>query len=289
MRQKTFWVSLAGVGLALAACTAPTSEPTPQPTQAPPTETPVAAVPTTTEVPSVTPPPAEPAATATPAATETETATATPTVPPTATVPPTPDPNEGVGDVVFEDKLDGTGGWFWTWDDEVASFAVSGEQKMLLATAKRNDSWSYVSSNDVVNVGDQQVRATVRIDACAAEDAYGLMFRGTADATTGAYNMYIFEVNCSGAARLTLLQNGLTALTNWVSAPVIKTTAGEENTLMVWMAKDQMRFYVNDEFLFAAQDATLSSGFYGFFLRDRTNSNMRVAFKDLVAKSVSGP
>jgi hypothetical protein len=58
---------------------------------------------------------------------------------------------------------------------------------------------------------------------------------------------------------------------------------------MVWAAGDQMRFYVNDEYLFSAQDATLTEGFHGFYLYDQTNGNMSVSWKNLEARIVTAP
>jgi hypothetical protein len=50
-----------------------------------------------------------------------------------------------------------------------------------------------------------------------------------------------------------------------------------------------MRFYVNDQYLFSAQDATLAEGFYGFLLYDRTNGNMSASWKGLEARAVQLP
>jgi len=65
--------------------------------------------------------------------------------------------------------------------------------------------------------------------------------------------------------------------------------APAENTLMIWMAKDQFHFYVNDKYLLSLQDATLAEGFYGFYVRDRTNGGESVSFSDLAAKEVKLP
>jgi len=58
---------------------------------------------------------------------------------------------------------------------------------------------------------------------------------------------------------------------------------------MIWMAKDQLHFYVNDKYLFSVTDATYAEGFYGFYLRDRTNGGESVSFVNLVAKEVKLP
>ncbi len=287
MRIFRLTLSLAVAGLALAAC-GRQATPTPftlvsVPTQALPTETAVAVILTD----AVTAPTATAQPTTTP-----EAPTVTPTLitPPTATVPPTPDPNEGVGDVVFSDALDGTSNWYWTFEDDAASFGVSGEQKQLNAVAKQSGTWRFTISNDTVKVGNQQIRVSAHTNVCADADEYALLFRGNVEAETNAYSFYVFKLRCDGSARLELMQgNSLITLVDWTASSAIKPGANADNTITVWANKDQMRFYINDQYLFSAQDATLAGGFYGFFLYDRTNANMSVSWKGLEARAVTAP
>jgi hypothetical protein len=276
----TFGLALAA--LALAACQSRT-QPTAAPTQPLPADT-AAVTPTNPVIlPTVTPLPPHTPTPAPPTATSTLLPTATPTV------PPTPDPNEGVGDVVFADRLDGTGGWFWTFEDDAASFGVSSDEKQLNSTAKQSGTWRFNSSPDTVTVGDQQIRVSVHTNVCAEADEYALLFRGAVDADFN-YSFYVFKLRCNGTARLELLEgNNVTVLVDWTPSTAIKPGPDTDNTLLVWANKDQMRFYVNDQYLFSAQDATLAEGFYGFFLYDRTNGNMSVSWKGLEARAVKLP
>ena len=272
-------LGLALAGLALAACRAQT-QPAAVPTQPIPTNTAVVNPTTPVIIPTVTPPPTnapEPTATLPPAP------TATPAV------PPTPDPNEGVSDVVFKDNLDGTGGWYWTFEDDAASFQVSLEEKQLNGTARQSGTWRFTISPDTVKVGDQQIRVSAHTNVCADADEYALLFRG-ALAPEGLYTFYAFKLRCDGAARLEILKgDDVTVIVDWTSSPAIRPGAGADNTVTVWAHKDQMRFYVNDQYLFSAQEATLAEGFYGFLLYDRTNGNMSVSWKGLEAKAVILP
>jgi len=279
MSRFRLTLGLALAGLALAACRAQT-QPAAVPTQPIPTNTAVVNPTTPVIIPTVTPPPTnapEPTATLPPAP------TATPAV------PPTPDPNEGVSDVVFKDNLDGTGGWYWTFEDDAASFRVSLEEKQLNATAKQNGTWRFTISPDTVKVGDQQIRVSAHTNVCADADEYALLFRGSVD-PEGIYTFYAFKLRCDGAARLEILKgDDVTVIVDWTSSPAIRPGAGADNTVTVWAHKDQMRFYVNDQYLFSAQEATLAEGFYGFLLYDRTNGNMSVSWKGLEAKAVILP
>lgn len=277
-----------GLATLLAACgTAATTEPVViLPTQAPatPTVQPTVGI----IVPSATP---QSINTATPLSEATP--TAIPTLAPTETpaVPATPDPNEGVGDVTYIDKLDGTGGWLWTYEDDAAKFGVSLEEKQLNSIAKRSGTWRFTISNDVIKVGNQQLRVTARPTVCAEQDQYALLFRGkVVDEATSTYSYYAFKLRCDGSARLEKLEGPDTVvLVNWVQSPAIQTGVNVDNTLMVWANKDQMRFYVNDQFLFEAVDGSLAEGFYGFYLFDRTNGNMAVSWKNLEARAINLP
>jgi hypothetical protein len=252
--------------------TPPTSEP---PTSALPTATTAGATPVPTET---APAPKETAG----AATETPAATNT-------TAAATPDPNQGVGEnILFQDNLDGTSGWFWTFSDEVATFGVvDGQLKGVMQAA--NAGWRFTISPDTLNLSRQQVRLTAHTVACGDNDEYGLMFRvkpQTAD--PDQYDGYLFKLRCSGAARVDLVQGTQsTPVVDWTPSPAINTGAGVDNTLLIWSSGGEHRFYVNDQYLFTAQDSNLTSGFYGIYLYDRTAGGMTVNFDDLIAREVA--
>jgi hypothetical protein len=247
------------------------------PTQAPPA---TQAVPTQSPVPAIeaTPTPLPP------------TASLPPTVaPPVATlVPtevPTPDPNLGVGDVVYSDQFDGKSGWYWSFSDDAATFLASGGK--LNATMKLANSYPRVTGGkSELKVGDQQLRVTAHPNACGPNDEYGVMFRVNADITDG----YAFKIRCDGQARFEVVRNYKpTALVDWAASPAIVPGAPADNTLMIWAAKGQFHFYVNDKYLFSAEDAAFDTGTFGFVLNDRTAGGESVSFTDLIVKAVKQP
>jgi hypothetical protein len=202
-------------------------------------------------------------------------------------VPPTPDPNEGVGDVLYQDPLDGSGGWFWTFTDDVSSFGVdTGRGQLKAVMSQTGAGWRFTISPDTLRLGNQQVRLTAHTETCSENDEYGLMFRASVDAEF-TYSGYFFKLRCGGAARLDRVQGTDTSpLVDWTSSPAIQTGSGVTNTLMVWLAGSEFRFYVNDQYLFSAQDATLTEGFFGIYLYDRTAGGATVYFEDLISRAV---
>jgi len=232
---------------------------------------------------SVSPTPPAPA-TETPTATLEPAATAPPS--PTAAVAATPDPSNGVGAEVFSDAFTGQTGYFWTYSDDVADFAA-GSGQLVVSTKGGNTSWRYVVRPDL-NIGDQQVRVTARLAQCGPDGEYGLMFRVNHD--PAGHRAYLFKLNCRGEARFERLEGAdITVLADWTASPAIVPGAPAENVLMVWAARDQFHFYVNERHVISASDGALASGFYGFYIRDRDGTGESLSFTALVARAVTPP
>jgi hypothetical protein len=216
-------------------------------------------------------------------------ASATPLVIATATpaASPTPDSNEAVGDVVYQDKLDGQSGWFWTFSDDVANFGVvDGKLKGVMKTA--NSGWKFVGGPTTIQLGSQQASLNAHIVNCGPNDEYGLMFRVKPEESDSLYDGYLFKLRCSGAASFDVITGtNRKAIVDWTPSPAIKTGAPADNTLLVWAAGSEFRFYANGQFLFSASDSALSAGFYGIYLNDRTAGGETVMFDTLMAKAVA--
>ena len=231
--------------------------------------------------------------TAAPAATVTGTApAATATTAPNAAsatpaAPATPDPNEALGDVVYQDKLDGTGGWFWTFADDVATFGVV-DAKLKGVMKAANSGWRFTISPDTLQLGSQQVSLNAHTVSCGPNDEYGLMLRVKPDQSDSLFSGYLLKLRCSGQASFDVISGtARTALVDWTASPAIKTGAPADNTLLVWSAGGEFRCYVNGQYLFFANDSTLKAGFFGIYLYDRTAGGETVIFDMLAAKAVA--
>jgi hypothetical protein len=279
--------------LALSACGPRTTPTVILPTAAPATDTapaPTDAPPTVTAAPAATETASPEAATATPEATATASPSPSAITPPTETVPATPDPNEGVGDLAYQDPLDGTSAWFWTFTDDVASFGVvDGQVRGVMSQA--NSGWRFTVSPTDLRFGDQQLKLTTHTAACGDNDEYGVLFRmaeSPAPDNPSPYDGYLFKLRCSGAARLELIRGTTnTVLVDWTPSAAINTGAPADNALTVWARGGEMRFYANDQYLLSANDATLATGFYGLYLYDRSAGGLTVNFEDLLVRSVA--
>lgn len=212
---------------------------------------------------------------------------ATPTLTPTNTpfVTPTPDPNLNVKDEVYNDQFNGKSGWLWTFKDDVAEFgAVNGE----LRAKANNRGWRYSLRFDKTFT-DVQMRVIAKVNQCGDTDEYGLAFRGN-EKPKDQYNMYIFKLNCTGSARVEMLEGtssrNSTTLINWQANAAIQKGANAQNTMTIWMAKDQFNFYVNDKYIFSLQNAAYPEGFFGFYINDRSTGSASFTFTNLVLKAI---
>jgi hypothetical protein len=191
---------------------------------------------------------------------------------------------------VYQDALDGSGRWFWSYEDDAVRFLASPQEKQLTGVAKRSNTWRFSTSPDTLKIGNQQLRVSARANVCADRDEYAVLFRGGVAADTQAYSFYAFKLRCDGQARVERLQGTESViLTDWTASPAILAGAGQENALTVWAGADEMRFYVNGQYLFTTRDTVLAEGFYGFLLYDRTNGNMSVSWKQLEVREVATP
>ena len=279
MRRKIGLIAL--VGVLLAACQAgPTATPEPQ---APvPTDT-APAEPTATE--TAPSPTATSAATATATATPTETASPTPAATDTAPVPATPDPNQGVGDVVYNETFDGTQGWGWGFSDDAVAFTT--ENGAVKAVTTVGDAGWRVTIGPGASWLDQQIVLKTDTTACTENDEFGLLYRGALDDQTGILNGYVFKVTCGGKASVDVIRdNQPSVLVQPLDVSVNKTG---ENTLTVWAGRGEMRYYINGVYVATAQDSTFTSGRLGLFVRDRNGGGMTVSFTDLTVRNVTPP
>jgi hypothetical protein len=211
------------------------------------------------------------------------TSTATPAPTSTATSAPTstPDPNQGVGAILFEDRFDGSSGWYWEYSESgVLEFTLEGGSVVARSEGK-NKGWRISLGPDYFAAGDQQVQLTVSTETCGDQDEWGLLFRGTFTSNS-KFNGYVFKLNCAGQARVERLGNSKsTPLLDWTAAPAANTGTGNENTLLVWAGKNELRFYVNGGFVGSVTDSAYPSGNYGLYVNDRTNGNAQFRFTSL--------
>ncbi len=207
-------------------------------------------------------------------------ATGTPTLEPGAA----PDPNLGVGAVLFDEKFDGSSGWKWNYADAVATFSL-GEGRLNAVMAHPDRGWRVSGGPDII-VRDAQLRLTAATNLCYEADEYGVLFRSKVE-NGGILSGYLFKLTCGGQMRVENLRNSEpSVLIDWMTPVFVQKG---ENVFMIWAARDKLNFYLNDRFLGTVNDGTHREGGFGVYLRDRTAGGASVSFTRLTVREVIAP
>lgn len=204
------------------------------------------------------------------------TATSTPRLP--ATVTPTADMRPGLGAILLDENF--SDGEFWsTTQSNEATVVVEGGRINLSLDEER----SYLTSTreePVVADFYAEIRASTNL--CRGEDEYGLVFRALNPA-----NYYRFALSCDGRAKVDrLYQNGFSNMVAWTQTSQVPNLAPASVRLGVWARGSELRFFVNDQYLFSLTDSLLFQGNLGVFVHASGASDVSVSFSDLTVWSV---
>lgn len=126
-------------------------------------------------------------------------------------------------------------------------------------------------------LGDFYAEITASPSLCRGSDEYGLLVRAASST-----DYYRFALSCSGQARLDrIIQNQTTSPQPWVEG-VVPPGAPNSYRLAVWAAGREMRFFVNEEYLFTVSDPLLPSGTIGVFARSVNENAVTINFSNLI-------
>ena len=224
---------------------------------------------------SVEPPaPTEPPA---PVATQTATIvwfppTATYTPRPTAEVSPTANYHPGVGDVILQDDFSDPAVWSTSTDKDASVTVSNGRINLSL-----KDDHSYLISTRTSPVfTDFYAEITANPNLCHGEDEYGFILRDLEG------DHYRLALSCDGRVKVDRFLNGsLSRQAGWLQNGMIPDLAPSSSRLAVWAAGSELRFFVNDFYLFSVTDTLLFKGTIGVFVHTSGVEDVSVSFSDL--------
>jgi hypothetical protein len=263
MRSLTRGIILWAVllGAVLSACAGPLAGIAPEPTD---TSTPTA---TLTPIPSATivwfPP----------------TRTHTPQPTPAQQAQPTPEPRPNLGNVVLQDSfIDKT-----SWQSGVMQGGTAAYGNNSLSLVIPDAAATLLSLHRGSLPDNYYLEITVTANLCRGKDSYGLIFRSDGGISSG----YRWIFTCDGNMRVERWRPAEAAVVqDWLyfgegGAPLVIR-------LGLWLFRDDMRFFVNDTYLFSAHDPLLTGAQIGVFTKSTGQNALSVSFSNLVVRSISG-
>ncbi len=191
---------------------------------------------------------------------------------------PTADQRPGVGEVVAEDNFSAKNGW---QTGPMVGGTVSIDQNQL-SIAIPDSAAALVSQRSAPLPPAYYLEMTTNASLCRGQDSYGLLFH-----SDGAYSAYRWIITCAGQMRVERWRPAeISVVQDWVDFG----QAGAPLTLRLglWVFRDEMRFFVNGDFQFAAHDPVLTGSQIGVFARSTGKNALSVNFSNLVVRQISG-
>jgi hypothetical protein len=202
--------------------------------------------------------------------------TATPTPFLTPIIAPTQEYRPGIGDVILEDDFSSSGAW--TTGQSPSASVAFGKNELTIAIAQPGGYGNSVRQEPILS--DFYLEITASPTLCRGSDEYGVLFRVNSSA-----DFYRFSLSCDGRARLDKLLGGVASSPQpWMESGVIPVGAPSISRLAAWVQGSEMRFFVNDFFLFSVKDPMLPTGLIGVFARSGEDTAVTVNFSDLVVR-----
>ena len=203
--------------------------------------------------------------------------TETPTSIPTRIVEPTAEMKPGIGEDIlsdgFGDQLQ------WRTGNYAAGNVVHVDQSVILAVQQSKGFLISFLNEPLFDQFDLKVTTTVNL--CKGEDAYGVLIRAASD-----WDYYRFLINCDGNARAERIRNSQTLpLQDWTPTGIIPG-APVTNRLEIWANGNEMRFFVNDVYIFSVKDPVFTNGQIGLFARSAGETALTVNYSKLVVSAL---
>ncbi|MBN2044649.1 MAG: hypothetical protein JW757_06495 [Anaerolineales bacterium] len=201
-------------------------------------------------------------------------ATPSPTPLPTAVKSPTPDPLAGAGELVYRDDFSDPSQWVIY---QIVGSNITILNQDITFDLDENSGLAYAFRSGPL-LTDYSARISASPSYCGEEDEYGLMVR-----VTGVRrDHYRFAVTCDGRAGVFRVVNEVAVqIADWVRHPVLARSFPSTSQLALRVEGRDLQFFVNDQLLISVQDAVISRGTVGLFVRAVSGEPVLVSFSEL--------
>ncbi len=191
---------------------------------------------------------------------------------------PTMDLRPGTGKILFTDDFSDASGW--TLITTAAGSVALGKNELSIVI-NQPKAYIYSVREEPIFI-DFYIEITANPSLCRGMDEYGLLLRVTPN-----LDYYRFGLSCDGEARLDRIYgNQATSPQIWMPSSAIPPGAPSTSRLSVWVVGDDLRFFVNNEYLFTVRDPLITSGSVGLYARSSGDMPITINFSDLVVREV---
>lgn len=175
---------------------------------------------------------------------------------------------------------DFTGREAWTLTTTQAGSVAFGKGELTIAISEAR---TYLFSiREHPEFTDFYLEVTANPNLCQSKDEYGLLLR-----VSPSLDFYRYSLSCDGHVRLDrVYRSQASSPQPWVLSGAVPPGAPSISRLGVWAVGAEMRFFVNNEFVFTVNDPLIPGGGLGVFARSTGEMAVTVNFSDLVVYAV---
>lgn len=201
------------------------------------------------------------------------TATFTPFPTPTQALTPTLDTRPQYGALILSDDFSQTDPWT-LGRTTTGSLAIALNELTVAVAQPGGYLFSVRQQPSLTNF---YVEITASPSLCRGQDEYGMLLR-----YAPSKNFYRFSLSCDGQVRLDRFYNGIASSPQpWMLSGAVPPGAPSSSRMAVLAVGKEMRFYVNDQFVFSVNDPAIPTGNLGVFARSAGDTVVTVNFSDL--------
>jgi hypothetical protein len=200
---------------------------------------------------------------------------------PTIVRSPTPDPLARADQLVYRDDFSDPDLWV-TYLSVGTNITILNNDITLSLGESGGLAYAFRSAPLLT---DYYAGITVSPSYCGPGDEYGLMAR-----VTGVRrDHYRFSVTCDGKAGLfRVVNDSVIQIADWVQHPILARSFPSSSQLALRVEGRELQFYVNGQLLVTVQDAVISRGTVGVFVRGASGEPELVSFSDLEVYAIEG-
>ena len=185
---------------------------------------------------------------------------------------------EDLGEVVLEEDFSIGDQWL-LGKTGVGSAAIGVNELSIVVTEPDAYVYSVRASPELT---DFYAEITASPMLCRGMDEYGMLLRFSSSG-----DFYRFSLSCDGQVRLDRVVGGTASSPQpWTYSVSVPPGAPSQSRLAVWAKGKEMRFFVNDEFQFTANDPLLPGGKLGVFARSGGEKSVTINFSDLIVRRI---